>query len=474
MKFFSKLRRKFHSFKKKVKLKIRKKKKRLKRKLIGIGKKHHWFMVLLRRAMYIRGTAKYKKVMTMPVNSKMVIFEAFMGRQYACSPKAIYAQMVNDPAFEDWTFVWAFKKPKPFRYLKDNHNTILVKYGSKKYLEYYSQAKYWVTNSRLKETIIKKPDQVYIQCWHGTPLKKLGYDITVEGNNAMNTKNDLLKKYKQDSDRYSYMISPSEFSTEKFASAFNIENKEIIKTLGYPRNDFLINYTQEDLLAIKTKLAIIELRKKNRLQEINNIKNGMGFDRTKKVILYAPTWRDNQHSAKTGYTYDLAVDFGKLKEKFGDEYIILFRAHYFISNNIDLSEYKGFVYDVSKYNDINELYVISDILITDYSSVFFDFANLRKPVVFYMYDFEEYKNEMRDFYIDLEELPGPIVQTEDELINVLENIDECKEKYSAVYKAFNDKFNYLDDGKASQRVIEECILSHQVEEQEDKEEQQEQ
>ena len=146
-----------------------------------------------------------------------------------------------------------------------------------------------------------------------------------------------------------------------------------------------------------------------------------------------------------------------MKKNFGKDYIILLRLHYLLADNLNIEEYKGFAYDVSKYDDVNDLYIISDLLITDYSSVFFDYANLRRPMIFYMYDLEEYKNDTRNFYIDLSELPGPIVKTEKELIKEIKNIESLNKKYKEKYKKFNEKFNYLDDGKASQRVVEECI-----------------
>lgn len=413
--------------------------KAIKVKLLNIGKKHHWFLSLLRKVIFAAGRLNYicfyRKNHT---DDKMVVFESYMGRQYACSPKAIYLQMLSDKRFDDFTFVWAFKNPEKFKYLEENKNTIVVNYADKKCLEYYSKAKYWVTNSRLKEIIKKKDDQVYIQCWHGTPLKKLGYDIQVNGGNAMNSIKDIRKKYSMDSARYTYMIAPSDFASEKFASAFNLDDKSIIQTLGYPRNDFLYNYSKNDVDSIKEKLHL---------------------NTDKKIILYAPTWRDDQHEAGKGYTYKLNLGFDRLKECFGDEYIILFRSHYFVSNKINLDEYKGFVYNVSDYDDINELYAISDLLITDYSSVFFDYANLNRPILFYMYDYEEYKNNLRDFYIDLSELPGPIVKTEDDLIKEIEMISEYNDKYGEIYRKFNDKFNYLEDGRSSERVIEACILN---------------
>lgn len=416
----------------------------IKAKLLDIGKKHHWFLSLLRKVRFAIGRLRYMYFYRKNhIDDKMVVFESYMGRQFVCSPRAIYLQMLSDKRFDDFTFVWVFKNPEKFRYLEKNKNTVVVGYTDKKCLEYYSKAKFWVTNSRLKEIIRKKDGQVYIQCWHGTPLKKLGYDIQVDGGNAMNSINDIRNKYSVDSARYTYMIAPSEFAAEKFASAFNLSNLNILQTLGYPRNDFLYNYSPDDVERVKEKLQL---------------------DPNKKVILYAPTWRDNQHEAGKGYTYKLNIDFERLKKRFGEEYIILFRTHYFVSNHISLDQYKGFVYNVSDYDDINDLYIVSDVLITDYSSVFFDFANLNRPILFYMYDFENYKNHLRDFYIDLSELPGPIVQTEDELMEQIELLDSYDEKYGEIYQSFNDKFNYMEDGHSSARVIERCIVHSEKDE----------
>ena len=140
-----------------------------------------------------------------------------------------------------------------------------------------------------------------------------------------------------------------------------------------------------------------------------------------------------------------------------DDYVILMRLHYLVSNNIDISQFKNFVYDVSDYEDINELYIISDILVTDYSSVFFDYANLKRPILFYMYDLQEYKNNIRDFYIDLKELPGPIVESEKDLIKNIRNINNIFEENKEIYKNFNEKYNYLDNENVTSEVVKECI-----------------
>lgn len=141
----------------------------------------------------------------------------------------------------------------------------------------------------------------------------------------------------------------------------------------------------------------------------------------------------------------------------GEDTVILFRCHYLVSSSVDLSPFRGFVIDASGYDDINELYAISDLLITDYSSVFFDYANLKRPVIFYMYDYQQYKNEMRDFYLEERELPGPIVQTEEELLGLLDG-EWSFPSYIETYEKFNEKFNPYREGDGS-RIVWETVLS---------------
>ncbi|MGN0535972.1 MAG: CDP-glycerol glycerophosphotransferase family protein [Eubacterium sp.] len=404
----------------------------MKSKILAFAKKYPFVLSFIRRVKIFFDRLRYLPFyLTVKTDDKMILFEAYMGRQYSCSPKAIYLHMLGDKAFDGYTFVWAFKNPDDFAFLNKNKNTLLIKSGGREYFKYFAKAKYWVVNSRINEAIVKKSSQVYVQCWHGTPLKRLGYDIDAKNGNAMNSVKDIRYKHRVDSKRYTYMISPSAFCSEKFASAFNLKDKSIIKEIGYPRNDYLYTYTQKD---------------------VDRIKKELNIPPDKKVILYAPTWRDNQHDPAKGYTYTLHIDFDYLKKMLCDEYVILFRSHYFIANYIDLSKFQDFVFNVSQYNDINELYVISDLLVTDYSSVFFDYANLKRPMLFYMYDFKEYKNEMRDFYIDISELPGPITETETELAQEILNLDTYREKYGKKYIDFYNKYNYLDDGKAAARA----------------------
>lgn len=412
-------------------------KKKIKAILTNLAKKNLFFRKIFRGTLNTYKYLRYKfRGIGKKIDENMIFFSSFNGKYYTDSPKAIYLYMKNNPKFKNYKFVWAFSEPDNHKEL-ESENTVIVKQGSKKYEKYLSTAKYWVTNHRVYDHIYPKKNQIYVQCWHGTPLKRLGFDLQ-KTDNALNTLKEMQHKYLIEAKKLNFMISPSKFTSEKLCSAFNLKKvhkENCIIEQGYPRNDFLYNYTEQDVKRIKQKLGIDGINK--------------------KVILYAPTWRDNQHQAGVGYTYKTEVDFDKLQKELQDEYIILFRAHYFVSNSFDFEKYKGFVYNVSNIDDVNETYVVSDILITDYSSVFFDYANLKRPMIFYMYDFEEYKDEMRGFYIDLEELPGEITKTEDELINAIKNIKNFE--YNEKYKKFNEKFNYLDDGQAAKRTVEKFI-----------------
>lgn len=408
-------------------------KKYIKKWLFAFAKTHPALRQLLRKIIYKKRVLYYKhRGKGEKLDEKSILFSSFSGRYYSDSPKAIYEYMLSSGEYSDYKFIWAFRNPSDFIFLMDNPNTSIIKANTKTYEKELIRSKYWIMNYRVADHIYPTDQQIYVQLWHGTPLKRLGYDIKIS-DNAMNSKNEIRDKYRIDAEKFKYILSPSEFASKKFISAWNLKavNKENSVLLdGYPRNDFIVNYSEEDIQEIKAKLEIIDCKK--------------------KIILYAPTWRDNQHTSGVGYTYEVSVDFEKLRRKLEKEYIILFRAHYLVANTFDFKKYDGFIYNVSDYSDINHLYVVSDMLITDYSSVFFDYAVLEKPIIYYMYDLKQYGNTIRGFYLDVKELPGPIVETEEQLIDAIESTE--KFTVDEKYKSFNKKFNALSDGNASKRV----------------------
>lgn len=412
---------------------------KIKNVAISLSKKNVFLRNIIRGTHNFLKRIQYKIItLGIKVDEKTIIFACFNGKSYSCSPKAIYKYMLSSKKYKDYKYIWAFRNPENYKELENNRNTKLVKIHSKKYKKYLAKAKYWIFNYKIPDYIYPKKNQIFVQCWHGTPLKRLGCDLE-HFDNVLNTMKGIKKRYKIEASKFSYFISPSKFASEKFISAWNLKEtgkENIILEEGYPRNDFLFNYTKNDEENIKKKLGI---EKDNR-----------------KIILYAPTYRSDQHETGVGYTYKEELDFTRLQKKIGDKYIILFRPHYFIANSFDFEKYKGFVYNVSNIDDINELYIISDMLITDYSSVFFDYANLKRPIIFYMYDLDHYRDDSNGFYIDLNELPGKIVKTQEELEDEINNIN-INFKYDEKYRKFNEKYNYLDDGNASKRVVEKLI-----------------
>ncbi len=400
------------------------------------SEKHTGFRKFARFGMKHARSLRYKTdgFRTSP-GEKTVFFKSFKGASYTCSPKAIYEYMRDTPGFEEYTFIWAFYDPDEYLFLLEDERTHLVHSYGKQFEQALHRSKYWIVNYRLEYHIVPSKDQVYVQCWHGTPLKKLGYDLK-NSDNAMNSSEEIWDKYRVDAARFRYLISPSPFATERFSSAWNLSEwgrKDAIIEEGYPRNDFLINCGPEEAGRIRREIGIPD-------------------EDRRRILLYAPTWRDNQYNAATGYVYDLALDPERLRRELSDDFIILMRLHYLVSNSLDLTGYEGFIYDLSDYDDINHLYIVSDALITDYSSVFFDYANLRKPIIFYMYDIEEYRDEIRGFYVSPDELPGEIVTDEDGLIRAVKELPADfvpDEKYTA----FNRRFDPLDDGHVCERVV---------------------
>lgn len=406
-----------------------------------LAKRNSYFRWLVKslRKLYKKAKYFFCYYMRYRVEDNVILFESFKGKKYCDSPRAIYEKLSSDATYP-YVYIWAFTDI-PKKYFSEGKNTKSVRYDSKEYLESYAKAKYIITNSIFPISTIKKKNQIYIQTWHGTPLKRLGCDIEVDHENPYNTVKEIKKKYRFEARMMNYLLSPSAYATEKFTTAFDLKkyNKQnIVVEQGYPRNDYLAKYNNEDIVKIKERLNIPS---------------------SKKIILYAPTYRDNSHQTGMGYTYFPEINFELLQKELADSYIILYRAHYFIVKSFDFEKYKGFVLDVSDIDDINELYIVSDMLITDYSSVLFDFANLKKPIFFYMYDIEYYKNKGRGLYVELDELPGPIIETENDLIRNIQSVEEVEGQYKRTYERFHNKYNYLDDGQASKRVIDRIVKS---------------
>ncbi|AZU63997.1 CDP-glycerol glycerophosphotransferase family protein [Neobacillus mesonae] len=375
----------------------------------------------------------FQFVSVLPVDKNLIIFESFLGKQYSDNPRAIYEYLkAHHPKYE---LIWSVDPRFEKGFL--DKGVPYAKRFSVKWLLVMARARFWVTNSRMPLWIPKPKHTIYLQTWHGTPLKKLAHDME-EVLMPGTTTEKYKQEFYQESRNWDYLISPNRYSTEIFRRAFKFD-KEVIES-GYPRND--IFYKQE------------------RNQIAKKFKETHHLPKDKKIILYAPTWRDNQFRQDGKYKLDLQLNLTLLEKELGEEYIIILRMHYLVAENFNLDAFQGFAYDFSKYEDIQELYLISDLLITDYSSVFFDYANLKRPMIFFTYDLDEYKEDIRGFYFNLaEKAPGPMVKTTEEVVEAIKGYNES-EIFSNKMEEFYHQFCYLEDGHASERIVKEIILKN--------------
>lgn len=392
---------------------------------IYLGAKKFKRMIKNKNVLY--KLAYYHKYLKQPILKNVVLFETFNGKNYSDSPKYIYEYLVKNYG-KDFQCVWALNNGT-----KPPYGAKVVKRFSFQYAYYLARAQYLVFNVRPPLWYRKREGQTFLETWHGTPLKRLVFDQEEVTAASPKYKQQFYKQRKD----WDYLISANDFSTETLARCFMYEGEML--DYGYPRNDLMYAENKDEIAT--------DIRKK------------LGIPLDKKTILYAPTWRDDEYYGKGKYKFTLQLDLDLLKERLGDEYVILLRTHQYIADALDTTGLEGFAYNVSKYDDITELYLISDICITDYSSVFFDYANLRRPVLFYTYDIEKYKNQLRGFYIDMNtEVPGPLLYTSEEVIAAIENIDAVNEEYKERYETFYNRFCHLDDGNASKRVVERVFL----------------
>ena len=378
--------------------------------------------------------------LTTKVDPRLVVFESYLGRKYSCSPRALFEAMASDPAYDGYEKVWMMEEPEKYRFLEEEFpGTRVVRYKSAEFYRTYARAGYWITNYILPDGVRKREGQTYVQCWHGTPLKKIGCDVPRQQLSRREQKR-TWRTYDREGKEIDYMISPSPFYSKVVHRAFRLRRQAKIVELGYPRNDDLFTADADKIERIRKELALPE---------------------GKKVILYAPTWRERDHVPGEGYVWESGIDLDRLQEELQEEAVILFRAHYFVTKAIDFSKYEGFLYNVSDYDEINDLYLVSDMLVTDYSSVFFDYANLERPILFYMYDYEAYSEEMQNYYFGIEWLPGPVITEKKDISGDIRELlfdfsdnNTCKSNdvqidlsdavnvsYREKYSRFNRRFN---------------------------------
>ncbi|WP_244887339.1 CDP-glycerol glycerophosphotransferase family protein [Bacillus xiamenensis] len=364
------------------------------------------------------------------VVEKTVLYESRDGKSMTDSPLAIFEYLLHKPNFKDYTHIWAiedFEMLKPIldKYT-DYQNIIFVKRNSKDYLKYLATAKYLINNSTFQPFFICKKEQVYINTWHGTPLKYMGFDIPGNPAHSQNVLRNFLNS--------DYLISPNEHTTSMFINSYKLKHLfsgGIIEE-GYPRIDLTLNTNP------------LEFKK-----DLHSF--GVDLSLEKKTIVYAPTWKGTSVGKVKNNLIQITSDLNYLHERYSQEYNILLKLHPFLYHQASqLVELQGRL--IPDFVDTNMLLSATDLLITDYSSIFFDFLVTNKPVLFYMWDADEY-NEERGMYFNLKDLPGPRLYNIKDLADSIACIEDINSRFKHQYNRFKHDFTKHDDGKVTERVV---------------------
>ena len=360
---------------------------------------------------------------------KVILFENWKGKQYSDNLRSIDEELRRrrDRRKRIWVV-----RDNGVR-MPDGVQTVLR--FSPEYYDLLARARWVVANDSIDPSCVKRTDgQIYLQTWHGTPLKKVGQDIE----KVNFARKGYLESFAQESAKWNWLVSPNEYSSQIMSRAFGVGPDRILAT-GYPRNDIFYRTAEREARAATTRARL-------------------GLDPSQKVVLYAPTWRDDRYDERGRYIFDLKLNVEAMREQFGGSHVLLLRGHHLLATRTAIATGDGFVRNVSTYPDIADLYLIADVLITDYSSVMFDFVNTGRPMLFYTWDLDDYSGRVRGLYFDLtEDPPGPVCRTSAEVFEALADLDGVQQQYAGAYARFRERFCAWEDGNAAARVIDAAL-----------------
>lgn len=382
--------------------------------------------LILQRILYFLGYIIKIFFSLLKIDNNKIFMFAFNGNKYACNQKYLTEYMLNNNS--DFKIVWVYKRNET--YLEIPNDCIKVKKYSFSYFYHFYTSRFITTNMRILcyDLLKKRENQFYIQTWHSSARqKKIEKDAGKQ----------LSLLYRTDAQRDSkmidLMISGSEFSTSIYKNSFWYSGK--ILNIGTMRNDMLFNISKNDVMSIKRKYNI---------------------DDDAHLLLYAPTFRNIPN-------YDYSFNYKEIKkvleEKFGGKWVIAIKQH---PNCRRMLEENSDVIDLTTAQDIQELFVITDVLITDYSSVIFDYMLLKRPFFLYVPDFNTYD---RDLYFNFSDLPTTLSYTMDELKKnicefnesaFLKNLNEFDSNFLKSYEkgsACKEMYNYINEKRKEYEEI---------------------
>ncbi|MET7685462.1 bifunctional glycosyltransferase family 2 protein/CDP-glycerol:glycerophosphate glycerophosphotransferase [Streptomyces sp. NPDC005423] len=372
------------------------------------------------RPRMLRTRLRYARALRRPLDPNLAVYCAYWGRGYVCSPAAIHAKARELAPHLRSVFL---VEPDAVDAVPAGVEHAVI--GSRRYWDVLARATYLVNNANFAEGVVKRPGSVHVQTQHGTPLKKMGVDQSTYPVVAAATGSfaRLLGRV----DRWDYNISANRHSTQMWERAFPGRYETL--EYGYPRNDVYYTATAADVARVRRELGVPE---------------------GSTAVLYAPTHRDYRSG------FDPGLDLEAFCAAAGEDVVVLMRAHYFYDQGRARST--GRVIDVTGHRSSEDVCLAADALVTDYSSIMFDYANLDRPIVVYADDWEVYR-ETRGVYFDLMAAPpGPVARTPEELARIFRDGAHADDASTALRAAFRSRFCQFDDGLAAERVVRRVFL----------------
>lgn len=353
-----------------------------------------------------------------------VLYVSYQGKQCSDSPRAIFDELLRrDAPLEHLWLVRDGQAVTP-------PGARTVRLWSREWYEALATCRYVVTNGHLPEWLERRPGQVVVQTWHGTMLKRIGLDIARP---QFDTR--YHDRVRRDAANWSLLVSPSRFATPLLRRAFGYDG-EIVEA-GHPRNDRLLA--------------------PDRHERARRVRQRLDLPDDRRVVLYAPTWRDDLAAGRGEFHLDLHLDPDQFRRRLGEDHILLVRSHSHVSETVPGADGEV-VRDVSAYPEVADLYLVADVLVTDYSSAMFDYALTGRPLLFYTYDLEHYRDTLRGFTLDFErEAPGPLLRTTEEVCAALADLDRVAAAHHDAHARFVRRYCDLDDGHAAARVTDRML-----------------
>lgn len=338
-----------------------------------------------------------------------VYFESFNGRSATCNTYALDREVAR--RFPDLPRYWGvldLSVPVP-------DGAIAVLKGTHEWWDARSTCRYVIINEWIRQKFKHQPFQIVLQTWHGSMFKRIGLD-------RPNFSKDEQHFLSLERAKWDILLSQNAHSTEIFRSAYAWDKP--IWEEGYPRNDAMSTESGEPIREL------------------------LGIRPDQKALLYAPTWRDDHEETMVDF-----LDLPEMARQLGDDYVLLLRGHSRTLRSGENVRVPG-VIDVTSYPHVTDLFLAADAMITDYSSVMFDYSVTGRPMIFFVPDLEKYRDQTRGVYFDLEELaPGPVLFTQADVLSAIRSLDADAPGYAARYAAWQAKFNAHDDGQSARRVI---------------------